>query len=459
MNNYLKSAIVAAGLCAMPAFVSGQNIGASVFMKDLHVSNRINPAYQPERGFLAIPLAGGMQAEFASTGMMDMIDALTADEDILHNDSFYNGLHDYSNINTDMDINILSFGWWKGRNYWSVNIGLKTDASLSVPKSLFNYLREVNLYDSNAGNGFELADVDIRNMSMRAKAYSEIGVGYSRQINEKLTVGGRAKMLLGLLDVDMTIDEVSVDMRLPEDPNDPESWQSGNYGGSSVGRGHIRAAYHGGGLSFDEEGHVDGFDMNGFGIAGYGFGVDLGATYSPIQNLNVSAAVLDLGRLKWQKSSTSMARADKEAIEITPDNYDSYLQGEIFDLDMYDMRKVENNGYTTGLNTTLMLGAEYLLGSSRQFSVGAMYSARFLKPSTRSTINLVGGFVPEGKFFHATAAYSYIQETGSSLSSVLKLGRFFIGADYVFAGTRSGSFNAFLGTAFPLGKTKSSLNL
>ena len=37
------------------------------------------------------------------------------------------------------------------------------------------------------------------------------------------------------------------------------------------------------------------FDSGKLGIAGYGFGIDLGASYKILDNLTVSASILDLG--------------------------------------------------------------------------------------------------------------------------------------------------------------------
>ena len=43
------------------------------------------------------------------------------------------------------------------------------------------------------------------------------------------------------------------------------------------------------------------FDAGKIGIAGYGFGIDLGASYKILDNLTVSASILDLGFISWQK--------------------------------------------------------------------------------------------------------------------------------------------------------------
>lgn len=58
---------------------------------------------------------------------------------------------------------------------------------------------------------------------------------------------------------------------------------------------------------------------------------------------------------------------------LTADNYDRYMSDDLFDLDMYEMREVEPEGYTSGLGTSVMLGAEYAFAgpqSSYNFFLG-----------------------------------------------------------------------------------------
>ena len=52
------------------------------------------------------------------------------------------------------------------------------------------------------------------------------------------------------------------------------------------------------------------FESKDMGIAGYGFGIDLGASYKIMDNLTVSASILDLGFISWSKSSTQIANAN-----------------------------------------------------------------------------------------------------------------------------------------------------
>lgn len=63
------------------------------------------------------------------------------------------------------------------------------------------------------------------------------------------------------------------------------------------------------------------FDSGKLGIAGYGFGIDLGASYKILDNLTVSASVLDLGFISWSKSSTKIASANPDPIDIKGSTY------------------------------------------------------------------------------------------------------------------------------------------
>ena len=416
------------------------------FNDNLHLSNRLNPAVLPTAGYLSMPVLGmidlGLSTDFKNISAL--VDAVSTDEGILENDDFYNSLKNDNQIDLDLKMDILSFGWWKGKNFWSVNVGLKVNAGASLPKSLLDFARQSALYDENPSS--PIPNADIENVTMKMKGYTDIGIGYSRRINEKFTVGGRAKLLLGWANVDLGVDEFKLDVDIPENPDNINP--SDDYGYTSA-RAHVKTSYKGGGLEFDDNGRVSEFALDGFGVAGYGVGFDLGITYMPINRLTLSAAVQDLGFIKWQKGSTSTATTEHSE-RLDYKTYQDYLSDDIFDLDRYELRKDESKGYTTGLGTTLMVGGEYRMGAKEQFSVGALYTTRFAELRNVSTFSAIAGFVPASAF-NASLSYTYMQYTGSVIGGLIKLGSAFIGADYAFAGPQA-SYNFYIGMSFKIGE-------
>ena len=66
-------------------------------------------------------------------------------------------------------------------------------------------------------------------------------------------------------------------------------------------------------LEYDSEhNYINDIDIDSPGISGFGFGIDLGASYKILNNLTVSAAILDLGFINWSKSNTTIATTNSQ---------------------------------------------------------------------------------------------------------------------------------------------------
>ena len=229
---------------------------------------------------------------------------------------------------------ILSAGWYKGKNFWSFNIGLRTDIGANLTKSMFSFLNQMETIEDNWRN----SSYDISGQQLNINAYTEIGLGLSRQINSRLTVGARVKALLGIGNMDLKLNRIAMNASLPTEQQINE-WSSASYWSGSDAENARKAqelktkfdTYYANlavsadlkssfkGLELKEEEGKDyvtdfDFDSSKLGIAGYGFGIDLGASYKIMDNLTVSASILDLGFISWSKSSTKIASANPDDI-------------------------------------------------------------------------------------------------------------------------------------------------
>ena len=153
----------------------------------------MNPAYRPERGYVSIPVLGAVGASYGTNGIaVDNFiypkngETVTFMDNSVNTESFLNGLKDENQVNMDFGTQVLSGGWYAGKGFWTVDVSIKGLANIRAPKTLFEFMKK--------GNGSQ-STYDIRNIRAYAEAYLETGVGYSRPITDKLTVGGKVKLL------------------------------------------------------------------------------------------------------------------------------------------------------------------------------------------------------------------------------------------------------------------------
>ncbi len=452
MKGFLNRRIwLVAGSLLLGMTMHAQYLRTSYFMEGTSSRLELNPGLQPMRGYFNIPVLGSFNVGTSSNvlGINDIIDVLDSGEDIFLNDDLYSRLKSDNRLNVNLKTDVLSFGWYAGKGFWNVNVGLRADVGASIPQSMFEYLRRVNNTEDINGS--------FSNMNFNLNAYAEIGLGYSRQITEKLSVGGRVKVLLGIARAEMAVDnfDIYVDDALTNgDYTELNPYQT--YGSATV-NARVSTTMKGGGLSFDETtGQIDGFDIDGsnFGIAGAGFGIDLGASYKVWDNLTVSAAVLDLGFIKWKEGETTVAAPANGSFEVTGSNYQDFLDGDFLSMDRFNFvqDKEAAEDTKTTLASTILLAGEYGLLDNK-LSVGAIYTARFAEPKTLNELTFSATYRPKN-WFNIAASYSPIQAGGKSFGLALKLGALFLGTDYMYLGNSSKAVNAFIGLSIPLGKSR-----
>lgn len=460
-----KGLLLLGGMMMLGGAAQAQYLRSSYFMEGTSARLQLNPGLQPTKGYFNMPIIGSFNMSASSNvlGTSDIIDLMDSGSDLYSNDKLFDRLKADNRLNVNLNTDILSFGWYRGKGFWSVNVGLRADFGAALAKDMFSMMRTMN--------GFALEDVagtnqsySLSNQTLNMKAYAEVGLGYSRRITEKLTVGGRVKVLLGLARAEMNINQfdLNLDVPNPQYTNyadyesrgelSPSDWYGAHY--DYFANGNVITTLKGGGMTFDNNGMIDNFDLDAgdLGIAGSGFGIDLGASYKVWDNLTVSASILDLGFLKWKESETTVATVSGgDEVPINSENYDRYIGGDFLSFERFDFEEgsPEKVKTKTRLYSTLLLAGEYGLLNNK-LSVGAMYTARFAEPKTLNELTFLATFRPKN-WLNAAISYSPIQASGKSIGLAVKLGPLFVGTDYMFFGGNSKSVNGFLGISFPLG--------
>lgn len=428
------------GICIsllVPTAMQAQYLRSSYFMEGSSTRMQLNPASQPKRGYVNLPVIGSLAAEVSSNslGIQDVIDIFDSDGEFYNNDKFYNRLKGMNELNVSLNTDVVSFGFYKGKGFWSFNVGARVDVDATIPKTMFEYLRAVDVENFN-WEGQQA--FNIQNEKLRLNSYIEVGAGYSRAINERLTIGGKAKLLLGAGNINLKINQLYI---------------SGKEAGMNSelqlkADAYLEASAKG--LDLEEEnGYITDLDYNNFGISGYGAGFDLGASYQVMKNLTFSAAILDLGFISWGKSSTQIAESNKNTV-INKDNYGD--SSEVLDFELYGLQKKESKSRTTSLSPTMVLGGEYGLLDNK-LGLGLLSTTRFGQLKTYSELTLSANYRPN-TLINASLSYSMIQG-GETFGIAFKVGPLMLGTDYMYFGNNSKHVNAFIGLSIPLGKKSS----
>lgn len=463
----LKSAVIGLLLTLACTRMSAQQIRSTYFIDGNQTRLQLNPAAIPNQGFINVPVIGGVSTTMASntfgTGDISDIIANRSDADYFMNDKFIRKLNMNNKFNASVNTDFVSAGWFSGEGFWNANVSLKLDLGVSVPRNIFEFMRDTR--GMNLESWFDYSS-EIHGEKLDINSYMETGVGYARPINNRLTLGGKVKMLFGIGNVRMRIDKLGIKTKLTGiDPH--KDWREitrqeieNAQGVASIETdASIEASMKGFGLVESNRGYVNKIKRSGsLGIAGMGMGIDLGATYKITNQFTVSGAVLDLGFISWSKDNSHRASSNAsreysfnihdyaDAIEFS----ERLADGKVLDVAMLNIiKRKEKKARTTSLYTSLVLGGEYKLLDDK-LTLGLLSTTRFAQPNTIAELTL-GTAYKLTPMISFSLSYSMIQSRGAGLGLGVQLGPIVIATDYLYFGNNTRCLNAMVGMSIPLG--------
>ena len=312
-------------LTAVSLSASAQQVTTLYFLENAPMRHTINPAFQPvSQGFINFTPLGWMSFGVGNNSLT-MDDAVMYDKTlgktitVLHPNAdkaaFLRQIQNMTYFNTDATIGIINMGFRiKEAGYLTIGINTHVEAGITLPTSLFNFTFGGGMTDLTGGiNTFGLTG-----LGAGATVYTEIGGGYSHKIDENWTIGGKLKFLLGQAYAGFNTKDLAIDANA-------EQWHiHGNLAMNVAGP--LNMQYLGGylnGKTVKEA--IDGFKANSFdpnqlidtqnipaliAPSGYGAALDFGFAWKPIENLQISAAVNDLGFIYWTKNSAFTCAVD-----------------------------------------------------------------------------------------------------------------------------------------------------
>lgn len=330
-NRIILSALVA--LFTLSA--SAQQVNTLYFLENAPMRHTINPAFQPvSNGYLNFTPLGWMNMEIGNNSLT-ISDVLFVDPETkktitpLHPNAdkqkFLNQLRSMTYSNGNMTFAFLNFGFrLKEAGYVTIGINERIELGETTPKSLFNFALGGGMKDLMGENVLSLTG-----LGLGASVYTEVSGGYSHKINEQWTVGGKLKFLLGTAYAGFNSKQLNMyastevwkfdgTMRLDvAGPVDTEYLSQ--YVDGKTAR-EIYDALSGADETKEKIDFDKLVDTKNIGKlitpSGYGAAFDLGFTYKPIEQLQISAAITDLGFIYWNRSSRFECELDSSKVQF-----------------------------------------------------------------------------------------------------------------------------------------------
>lgn len=387
MNSYRNKLLAAAMLLGATA-ATAQNLNSAYYTDDYKFRHDLNPAFGNDQNYFSVPILGNMSASLhGNVGYGDVVFSnplygtranqkpmTTFMNPYVSVDRALDGFSTGNNrVLGDVGITLLSMGFKGFGGYNTIELNSKTSFGMAVPYEMIEFAR-------NMGN----KSYDIGDVNFSAQSYVELAFGHSRQVNEKLRLGAKAKLLFGLARADVKLKDVKADLASNDkwtvtgSAEANVSMKGFEYETTVEDYDHREGSYE----------KIDDANVDGFGLSGFGLAIDLGGEYKIDDDWTVNAAIRDLGFIGWSNNNRAVNATHsfefdgfrdidatsgdgKETIDDKVDGYADQLA------DFANLRKDGDGGSrTTGIGATLNLGATYNLPSYRALTFGFLSSTR-----------------------------------------------------------------------------------
>ena len=444
----------------------------SYFMEGSYFRSEFNPALAPTRGYFMIPVLSGVNLNLGTNFLsFDNFIYQRGDQYVtaLHKsvtvDDLMDKLPKTLKLNANANVNLFGLGFYTKKIFWNVGANLRTENNISISPDIFRAIKTL-------GNG----TFNLGSTAFNSNEYLEAYVGTAFPILDWLTVGVKGKILFGLATAEATFDKLSLD--ISEDAVTAKllgTW----YANAPVFDNSVLA--NGGQVGFSDLLCINDMARMQQNLSNFGAAVDFGVEMRFFNNhLKVSAAVADLGFIKWGASSyiggevsggfeyTGVALGGDSSEEIIRpiDGADSFVNTD----NIIKAGTYESNA--TRLSYSINVGAEYNILKNK-IAFGLFSQTKMLNTSPYSELTASVNLRPTN-WLSATVSQTFLNRNnagvfGAAINFHPALINFYIGVDfidsnYIALGEVSGlnlllprnakSLNLYTGLAFNFGRPK-----
>lgn len=423
--NYLKAGLFLftfSGLAAQNSQV--------IYHMDLPQNHLLNPAFrQTSLVYVGLPALTGINLNLANN-FFNFEDLFSEGEQVSEStmsfldpgfdaNKFLSKINDRNHLETQVAIQMFGLGFTAGKgNYFFIDIIDRVESNIVFPRDLIRlgFLGNKEF----AGETFDLSS-----LRTDLKYFRETGIGFSKDITERLRIGVKGKLLTGL--AAMSLDNNKIDLTVNSDyTNTLVTDMAINISGPiQVIKNSENKIDE---IDFDDERFESSAGVTEFltSTKNIGFGADIGAEFDLTDNIVLSAAITDLGFIKWKSDVTSL----KAESDITLGGLDigdvhegsatfeevvtGMLDSVINSLTVYESAQ----SFRTKLPLGISAGGKYILDD--RISFGVLSHTRIIGEQIREAVTLSANLNIRN-FFSATLAYTAGNKRYANLGAGLSI--------------------------------------
>lgn len=359
----------------------------------------------PYRWYLGIPALSNIDVTVQSTAF-SVYDIFGKDVDL--NEALpriIGNLNDKDRVYLTENIEFFNLGFKTGKYFWSLGAYQSGTNNYQIPSTLLRLA-----YYGNASDDFFQKEVAVEDMNQFMVGYNTYHLGVQRSfLNDKLTIGVRGKYYVGIYNLQTTRFNMSIysDVDQIKFTND-----------ILIQTGGARQFVKG-----DDINTTDLINNYTFG-PNNGLGFDIGANYQIKDNWSVSAAVNDIGSIKWNEELLNYSSEG----EFVWDGYNYDINdGDNANFDYitdslaeaFDFKESEGTSYTTRMPMTISASTEYMITPKHGF--GAVYRGTAIPNGeyyNDYSLVYIGRWA---RWIHFNVSYNMLNDTQGNVGAGLSL--------------------------------------
>jgi len=395
------------------ASASAQN-SQVLYNMNLPQNHLLNPALRPSNSlYIGLPAISGINLNI-NNNFVNFSDVFmngeTSDSIItfLHPeneiDDFLAKFKSKNSLEPQVSVQLFGLGFSVGKDsYVFLDINERVEGNFVLPGDLFELAFKGN-------GGFVGSKIDLSSLRGDMKYYREIGLGFSKNFTNKLRIGVKGKVLFGIAGA--SIDNNSFGITINDDYTHILNADM-DVNISAPLTVHMDTDQNIDSIVFDDSRFESGKGIFDFfsGKKNMGLGIDIGATYDISDKIMVSAALTDIGFIRWKKDITNL-KAENQ-FEFSGLNIADVIDGtKTFDelgeemLDSLQNSFIVSNSndpFTTWLPFGVTLGGSYSL--TKNFSLGILSYSRIIGKQLRESLTMSAN-VNLGNAFSTSLSYT-----------------------------------------------------